>query len=98
MLYLLDTDYTVTEGSTIVTFLESFLETLSEGEHDVVIAFIGGDVETTLIIAAADTSSDSDDSDAAEVGDSSGFAAWMALAFLATLGLAGAGIRKKIAG
>ena len=94
-----NTDYTVTEGSTIITFTESFLETLSEGEHDVVIAFEGGDVETTLSIAAASEdasdSDDSDDSSAAEVGDSSGLALWMALGLFAALSLAGAGLRRK---
>ena len=94
-----DIDYTVTEGSTIITFTESFLETLSEGDHDVVIAFTDGDVETTLSIAAASEdasdSDDSDDSSAAEVGDSSGLALWMALGLLAALGLAGAGLRRK---
>ena len=112
------TVYTVTEGSTLITFTESFLETLSEGEHDVVIAFTGGDARTTLSIEASDSSSGSDDADdpddpdnsddaddsdssdvssAAEVGDSSNLALWMALGFLAVLGLAGAGLRKKAA-
>ena len=34
-----DTDYTVTEGSTIIIFAESFLETLSEGDHEFIITF-----------------------------------------------------------
>ena len=69
-----DVDYTVTEGSTIITFTESFLETLSEGDHDVVIAFTGGDVETILSILSADASDDadtSDDADDSEDGDDS---------------------------
>ena len=102
----LDTDYTVTEGSTIITFTESFLETLSEGDHDVVIAFTGGDVETTLSVEASDSSSgsedaddeaDSDDSSAAEVGDASNLALWIALGLLAALGLAGSGLRRRTA-
>lgn len=102
-----DTDYTVTEGSTIITFAESFLEILSEGDHEVVISFEGGDVETILSIAAAAESSsgsdysedtdDADDSSAAEVGDSSGVAFWMALGLIAALGLAGAGLRRRSA-
>ena len=95
-----DTDYTVTEGSTIITFAKSFLETLSEGDHDVVIAFEDGDVETTLTIVSAESSSDSDDSEeseAAEVGDSSSLALWMALGLLAALGLAGTGLRRRAA-
>ena len=63
-----DVDYTVTEGSTIITFTESFLETLSEGDHDVVIAFTGGDVQTTLSVEASESSSGSDDAD--DSGDS----------------------------
>ena len=99
-----DTDYAVTEGSTIITFTESFLETLSEGDHDVTIEFNDGTVQTTLVIEAAETSAessadtdDSEESDSAEVGDASDLALWMALGLLAVLGLAGAGLRKKAA-
>ena len=91
-----DTDYTVTEGSTIITFTESFLETLSEGAHDVTIEFNDGTVQTTLVIEAAETSAessadtaDSEESDEAEVGDASNLALWTALGLLAVLGLAG---------
>ena len=67
-----DTDYTVTEGSTIITFTESFLETLPEGDHDVVIAFTGGDVQTTLSVEASGSSFDSGNADDTDDAEDSG--------------------------
>ena len=43
-------NYTVTEGSTIITFSESFLKSLSEGEHIVKVNFTDGFAETTLTV------------------------------------------------
>ena len=48
-------DYTVTEGSTIVTLKASFLETLSEGEHTIVIVSANDVPEAKFTVKAATT-------------------------------------------
>jgi len=52
-----DSDYTLTSGSTIITFTKAYLETLSEGVHAVVLKYNTlGTIETTLkVIKAAKT-------------------------------------------
>ena len=62
-----DTDYTVSEGSTLITFAESYLESLSVGTYDVVITFTNGTAYAELVIleSAAD-STDSTDSSTTE--------------------------------
>ncbi len=44
-------NYTVTRGSTIVTFHEDYLKTLSSGEHDVTIAFEDGVATAVIVIS-----------------------------------------------
>lgn len=87
-----DTDYTVTEGSTIITFTESYLESLEPGTYDVVITFTNGTASATLTILDPSSSSDSD---TPEVGDDSDLALWMCLAAVAALSLGIMGLRKK---
>ena len=48
-------NYTVSEGSTIVTFSADYLKTLSEGEHAVTIVFTDGAANTTLTIASGES-------------------------------------------
>lgn len=50
-------NYTVTEGSTIITFSENYLRTLQEGEHIIKINFTDGYADTTLTILSSDTPS-----------------------------------------
>ena len=69
--------YSVKEGSTIVTFKTEYLETLSEGEHTVTINYTdGSSVDSKLtILAKADDSNASSDSDSdtdTEVNDNEG--------------------------
>lgn len=47
-------NYTVTEGSTIITFSENYLRTLQEGEHIIKVNFTDGYAETTLTILSSD--------------------------------------------
>ena len=47
-------NYTVTEGSTIITFSENYLRTLLEGEHIIKVNFTDGYAETTLTILSSD--------------------------------------------
>ncbi len=50
-------NYTLTEGSTIVTFTNAYLDTLSVGKHTITLVFSDGSVSTTLTVAAATGSS-----------------------------------------
>ena len=73
-----EANYTVTEGSTIVTFKAEYLETLSRGEHTVTIHYTDGScVDSELTILADnsfsddnDSSNDSDNSDDSSTDDS----------------------------
>lgn len=47
-------NYTVTEGSTIITFSENYLRTLQEGEHIIKVNFTDGYADTTLTILSSD--------------------------------------------
>lgn len=50
-------NYTVTEGSTIITFSENYLRTLQEGEHIIKVNFTDGYADTMLTILSSDTPS-----------------------------------------
>lgn len=52
-----DVDYTVEEGSDIVTLKPEALEKLSAGEHTVTVVFDNGEVNTTLTVLAASSQS-----------------------------------------
>ncbi len=64
-------NYTVTEGSTIITFSENFLKSLSEGKHIVRVNFTDGYAETTLTIekSAAIPSTTADKTASVNTGD-----------------------------
>ncbi|WP_162880774.1 lamin tail domain-containing protein [Paraliobacillus sediminis] len=53
-----DKMYTIEPGSTKITILNSYLKTLPEGDHTVIIEFIDGIVNTTLSIVAETDSND----------------------------------------
>ena len=71
------TDYTVAEDSTVITFTESYLETLEPGTYDVEISFTTGTAVTSITIAeasegtAADSASGSTSSDEGSESSSS---------------------------
>ena len=75
---LIDTsDYTVTSGSTIITFSPEYLKTLSEGVHNFEIVFTDGKVLTTLTIQA---------------GSNNGFPGWaITLIVIGSILIVGAG-------
>ena len=66
-----EANYTLKEGSTIVTFKTEYLETLSVGDHTVTLLYAEGrSVDSTLtILAAADDSADNTQDDASDDGD-----------------------------
>jgi len=84
------TNYTVAEGSTVITLKEVYLKTLKNGTYTVKVEFKGGYAETTLKVAVPA------DAAAAPTGDSSHAWLWIALMGAAILGIIGtARTRKK---
>ena len=65
-----ENNYTLTEGSTIVTFKTEYLETLSVGEHTVTLLYTDSQVESKLEILAAAGDNSDDDSTSTEGDDS----------------------------
>lgn len=98
-------DYTVSEGSTIITFTEEYLESLEAGTYDVVVTFISGTATGTLTILSAEDSSasettaaSSDTGEDVQTGDNESLIVWFVLltAALAVFTAAGAAaVRKK---
>ena len=65
-----ENNYTLTEGSTIVTFKAEYLDTLSVGEHTVTLLYTDSQVESKLEILAA-TGDNFDDNSTSTEGDNS---------------------------
>lgn len=57
-------NYTVVEGSTVLTFLSSYLDTLSVGDHVVTLNYTYGSIDTTLTVL--DRSTNTSDSNTME--------------------------------
>lgn len=43
-------DYTAKKGSTVITFLKSYLDTLAEGTHEVEIVFTNGSAKASIAV------------------------------------------------
>ena len=98
-------NYDVREGSTIVTLKDSYLETLSAGEHTISIVSESGSAETKFTVneASDDTKEPiiddtktpaSDDMKAPKTGDGSNIMLWIVLMLASFVGLI-AVIREK---
>lgn len=86
--YLDPSNYTVKEGSTIVTLKAEYLGTLSVGKHTLAIVSETGTATTEFTIkAAADSSS--------QTGDDFNIALYAGLAILAAAGAVGTGIYRR---
>ena len=88
-------NYTVKEGSTIVTLNAEYLETLSVGKHTLAIVSDTGTATTEFTIKAAAVT---DDTQSPQTGDDSNVILWIALLLIAVCGLTGAmvyGQKKK---
>ncbi len=86
-------NYTVREGSTIVTLNVSYLKTLPAGKHTLAIVFDTGTASTEYTIkvaAAAD-----EESGTSQTGDNSNIAIWFALLVFASCGLTGATVYRR---
>jgi len=53
-----DDNYTLTEGSTVLTFKAAYLESLTAGNYTVKMNYTDGSIETTLAISTKDTDAD----------------------------------------
>ena len=104
-------NYTVKEGSTIVTLNAAYLNTLSVGKHTLSVVSANGTATTEFTITAAPTGGDSQTGGTTpqepgknegaatnpQTGDSSNAVLWIALLFASGVGLFGAAVysRKK---
>lgn len=103
------TDYTVKEGSTIVTLNAAYLETLSVGKHTLEIESKNGIAKTEFTITAVQGGDDSQtggttpqepdknggDTTSPQTGDSSNILLWVALLFLSGGALSAVTYKKK---
>ena len=87
-------DYTVTEGSTVVTLKASFLETLSVGEHKIVIKSGSDAPEAKFTVKAAATGGNTGNEQnpdtgatSPQTGDSGNMFLWIALLFVSLGGI-----------
>ena len=94
-------NYTVKEGSTIVTLNADYVATLPAGEHTIGIVSESGTATTTFTAAEkeatgttddSDKDSKSDDEDSAKTGDNTNIVLWLSLMLLSGAGIAGAGV------
>ena len=103
-------DYTVKEGSTIVTLKADYLNTLSVGKHTLEIESKNGIAKTEFTITAVQGGNDSQtggdttpqepdknnkDTTTPQTGNSSNMALWIALLFVSGVGLMGAAVYSR---
>ena len=104
-------NYTLTEGSTILTFKQAYMDKLSLGEHTVTLSYPSGNVETAITVkekvqntesnqnqngTGSDGNSTGTSAQAARTGDDTPIALYLSLLLLAVSGMFGAGwMRKK---
>ncbi|NLZ55998.1 MAG: hypothetical protein GX900_04990, partial [Clostridiaceae bacterium] len=99
-----ESNYEVEEGSTVVTFLSTFLETLSVGKHPVEIVSKSGTAYGTIEIKAQSTQETTQDSGqetqpddtTPATGESSGYYLWLAVMLLTAIGLIFLALRKRV--
>lgn len=80
-------NYTVTDGSTIITFKASYLETLSAGTHTIRTEFTDGYADLTLSIKETADIPDGDTPDVPKTGDNSNMLGWIIALLASGLGL-----------
>ena len=104
-------NYTLAEGSTILTFKQAYMDKLSLGEHTVTLSYPSGNVETAITVkekvqntesnqnqngTGSDGNSTGTSAQAARTGDDTPIALYLSLLLLAVSGMFGAGwMRKK---
>lgn len=90
-------DADTAEGSLVLTIRSAYLDTLSEGDHTVTLAFANGTVETALKVKAAAPAPTKEPQPVPKTGDPSDLLLWGGLVILGILGMAAltAGRRRK---
>ena len=95
-------NYTVTEGSTIITFNADYLKTLSVGSHTFELIWTDGSASTNFIVEKQNNPTDTQKTDqsvtAPKTGDTSNLMLWATLLMVSVAGVAGILIRRKNAG
>ncbi len=86
-------NYTVKEGSTIVTLKADYVATLSAGEHTIGIVSTNGTATTTFTVNAKAVVDN--DMKSPQTGDNSHMALWIALLAASVFGLAGTAVYSK---
>ncbi|MGN1387441.1 MAG: sortase B protein-sorting domain-containing protein, partial [Bacillus sp. (in: firmicutes)] len=86
-------NYTVKEGSTVVTLKADYVATLSVGEHTIGIVSESGTATTTFTVNAKTVVDD--DTKSPQTGDNSHMALWIALLAASVFGLAGTAVYSK---
>lgn len=70
---LVDTSYySAVEGSTVLTFLSSYLDTLSVGDHVVTLSYTYGSIDTTLTVLARNANASNNDGNVDGAGNVNG--------------------------
>lgn len=85
-------NYTVKEGSTIVTLKAEYLETLSVGKHTLAIVSETGTATTEFTVKAAAVT---DDTQSPQTGDDSNIALWVAVLLAAGTALTGTAVYSR---
>ncbi|MGO5085781.1 InlB B-repeat-containing protein [Oscillospiraceae bacterium LCP25S3_F9] len=86
-------NYTVKEGSTVVTLKADYVATLSVGEHTIGIVSASGTATTTFIVNAKAVVDN--DTKSPQTGDNSHMALWIALLAASMFGFAGTAVCSK---
>ena len=86
-------NYTVKEGSTVVTLKADYVATLSVGEHTIGIVSESGTATTTFTVNAKAVVDN--DTNSPQTGDSSHMALWIALLFISGAGVIGTTVYGK---
>ena len=93
-------NYTVKEGSTVVTLKADYVATLSAGEHTIGIVSTGGTAATTFTVNAKavvndDTNPDTGETTSPKTGDHSMMWLWFVLLFVSGTGIVKAAVYSK---
>lgn len=86
-------NYTLTEGSTIVTLKDEFVKTLSVGKHTLSIVSTTGSADTEFTITKSTISKP--DTDSPQTGDNSNMVLWIAVLFVSAGGILTLTLKRK---
>lgn len=84
-------NYTVSEGSTIITLKAEYLNSLNAGTHTFELMWTDGSAETTFTVSAASTSTNTP-----ATGDQSNVLFWCCIALLSAIGLAVVVVKRRL--